>query len=102
MVSGGRERPLPYELVYGNWMWGVEIPWLPDLLADAGDSSSLVELSREAFKRQIGLLRAIAATDGRQAFQLRFMTGSNAEDPVRIYLIGRASNAVYPSQAPSS
>jgi len=99
MVSGGRERPLPYELVYGNWMWGVEIPWLPDLLADAGDSSSLVELSREAFKRQIGLLRAIAATDGRQAFQLRFMTGSNAEDPVRIYLIGRASNAVVSAES---
>lgn len=89
----GQNRPRPLEVSYERWIWGVEIPWLPDLLSDGVDATVTGRPLVEAFGRQVGFLRAVAATRAGQAFQVRFVAEANLDLPVRVYLLGRAASA---------
>ncbi|MHA3702381.1 ATP-binding protein [Jatrophihabitans sp. YIM 134969] len=83
----------PVELTVGRWYFAVDIPWLPDLLADESNSLTGRPLV-EAFGRQVGMLRAIsmAARPG-SAFQLRFVSGGDNPAGVVCHIVG-ASRSV--------
>ena len=76
-----------------RYVFGMVVPYLPDLLAEHGNYSTIGDPVAEAYGRQIALLRAITAFPTRRcAVQLRFIGGFNASRGITIALLGAASD----------
>jgi energy-coupling factor transporter ATP-binding protein EcfA2 len=77
--------------VPGRYVFACRIPFLPDLRADGRAGDGLSNPRIEAYARQIGLLRALAAhAAGSCALQLRFVANQATEGPVQMALLGVA------------
>lgn len=87
-----RALPEVCEVHSGSFLWGGEIPWLPDLLAAGRHGSVTGRPIRDAFGRQVALIRALATSAPlSSSVQLRFVVeGNDPERRVRMYLLGRA------------
>ncbi len=89
----GRPSAPVEEVQTGRFVWGAQVPWLPDLLGQANTVTLTGNPLAEAFGRQIAFLRAVAtgAPIG-SALQLRYSV--EPEDPrVRCHLLGAADSA---------
>jgi hypothetical protein len=101
-VSVGRslrpDAPAPVPLRVANrHVFGLEVPWLPALRGGAGDS--LLQY-REAFGRQVAMLRALAESGQRVpgALQLRIVVDEQEQHGrssriLRVLLLGAANRA---------
>jgi hypothetical protein len=74
----------------GRFAWGVQIPWLPDLMSGSSTLTLTGRPLMEAFGRQISFLRAIAAgAPVGSALQLRF-TAEEGSGRIRCHVLGAA------------
>lgn len=86
-----RAVPIASEVTFGSFLWGAQIPWLPDLLADEGRGSVSGRPLLEAYGRQVAMLRAVATTSPiGSALQLRFAFDPDRHSPLSLVLLGRA------------
>lgn len=78
------------ERTSGRFLWAAEIPWLPDLIAAAGNHTLTGSPVAEAFARQVAFLRAVAAGAPKgSALQLRFSSDHEAAR-IRCHMVGAA------------
>jgi hypothetical protein len=89
-----RDVPHPAQLSRSRWAFGLELPWLPDVLAVSQQGTVTGQPFTESYGRQIAFLRSIAAAAPFEtALQTRYINTADSDGTLRCLILGAAPDA---------